>query len=72
MRRMLLLCFVLLAATAAAPQQPAFDLLILNAKVLDGTGNPWFAADVGVRGDRIAAIGSLKGQAAARTIDATV
>lgn len=39
--------------------------------VLDGTGNPWFIADVGVRGDRIASIASLKGQPAARTIDAT-
>lgn len=60
-----------LCVLGAAPRQPAFDLLILNASVLDGTGNPWFVADVGVRGDRITSVGSLKGQPAARTIDAT-
>jgi N-acyl-D-amino-acid deacylase len=38
--------------------------------VLDGTGNPWFRADVGIKGDRIAAVGRLGGEQAARTIDA--
>jgi len=56
-------------APAAADGAP-FDLLITNARVVDGTGNPWYRADVGVRGDRIAAIGSLAGQPATRTIDA--
>jgi N-acyl-D-amino-acid deacylase len=51
-------------------QQPAFDLIIRGGHVLDGTGNPWFAADVGVRGDRIAAVGDLGGAKAAREIDA--
>ncbi len=47
-----------------------FDLLILNGKVIDGSGNPWFRADVAIRGDRIAAVGRL-GQAEAKTrIDA--
>jgi len=36
-----------------------FDLLIRNGKVLDGSGNPWLKADVGIKGDRIAAIGDL-------------
>ena len=53
-------------AAADAP----FDVLINNARVVDGAGNPWFRADVGVRGDRIAAVGRLSGRAAARTIDA--
>ncbi len=49
---------------------PAFDVLILNARVIDGAGNPWFRADVGLRGDRIAEVGRLDGRAANRTIDA--
>ena len=39
-----------------------FDILIVNARVVDGAGNPWFRADVGVRGDRIAAVGRLSGR----------
>ena len=38
--------------------------------MLDGTGNPWFAADVGIRGDRIAKIGDLRGARAARELEA--
>lgn len=47
-----------------------FDILIRNAKVLDGTGSPWFRADVGISGDRIAAVGRLDGAAAPTEIDA--
>lgn len=53
----------------AGPQR--FDLLIRGGRVLDGTGNPWFYADVGIREGRIAAIGQLAGATATRTIDAT-
>jgi len=55
---MRLLFFVALAAAAFAAD---FDVLIRNARVVDGTGNPWLRADVGVRADRIAAIGNLNG-----------
>ena len=51
-------------------QQPAFDLLIRNARVYDGMGNPWIRADVGVAGDRITAVGTLDQAVAKRTIEA--
>lgn len=47
-----------------------FDLLIRNARVLDGTGGPWFRADVGVSGGRIAAVRRNLAGDAARTIEA--
>jgi dihydroorotase/N-acyl-D-amino-acid deacylase len=47
-----------------------YDLLIMNGRVVDGTGNPWFYGDVAVRGDTIAAIGKLTGATARETIDA--
>ena len=48
-----------------------YDLIIRNGHVIDGTGNPWYAADVAIQGDRIAAIGDLRGAQAKREIDAT-
>ena len=42
----------------------------MNAKVVNGAGNPWFKADVGVKGDRIGAVGLLSGLDAERIIDA--
>jgi len=59
----------ILLLAAAANAQP-YDVVIRNGHVIDGTGSPWYAADVGVRGGRIAAIGRLEGAAARRTIDA--
>jgi N-acyl-D-amino-acid deacylase len=48
-----------------------FDLLLTGGTVIDGTGGSRTTADVGVQGDRIAAVGRLAGAAAARTIDCT-
>jgi N-acyl-D-aspartate/D-glutamate deacylase len=50
--------------------QASFDILITNARVMDGSGNPWMRADVGIRGDRIAAIGRLASASAPIVIDA--
>lgn len=47
-----------------------FDVLIRNGRVLDGNGNPWFRADVGIVGDRIEAVGDLSVATAGRVIDA--
>ena len=61
------LLFLTFAATAIAAD---YDLVIRNARVVDGAGNPWFRADVGVKAGKIAAIGSLKTATADRVIDA--
>jgi N-acyl-D-amino-acid deacylase len=64
---------VLASLSARSVQRPAtevFDILIRQARVMDGMGNPWVRADVGIRGGRIAAVGKLDGATAARTIDA--
>jgi dihydroorotase/N-acyl-D-amino-acid deacylase len=57
------------AAPAAAGGAP-FDLIIANGHVIDGTGSPWYSADVGIRDGHIAAIGKLGKAAAKRRIDA--
>lgn len=64
---------VVLAGCGSAGQEGAdgaFDVLITDARIVDGSGNPWYRADVGIRGDRIAEIGELTGRTALRTIDA--
>src|SRR5437762_10860720 len=64
------LATVLLGSLAYA-QAPAYDILITNARIVDGTGAPWFVGDIGIRGDRIAAIGDLHAATAEKRIDAT-
>ena len=59
------------AAPLAAQQSRPFDVLITGGRVLDGTGNPWFRADVGIRDGKIVAVGQLAGASAARVVDAT-
>jgi dihydroorotase/N-acyl-D-amino-acid deacylase len=60
---------LLLFSLATAPGAD-YDLLIRNARVLDGAGNPWMRADVAVAAGRIAAIGQLGSATANQTIDA--
>ncbi|HTL44196.1 MAG TPA: D-aminoacylase [Vicinamibacterales bacterium] len=60
-----------MAAGALVQTSPApFDIVIVNGHVVDGTGNPWYAADVGIRDGRIAAIGRLADAPARQRIDA--
>jgi N-acyl-D-amino-acid deacylase len=47
-----------------------YDILIRNGHILDGTGNPWYSADLAISADRIAAIGDLRDAHAKREIDA--
>jgi len=73
-RWILLLASVLggmpLLLRAQAPAAVVFDVVLAGGRVVDGSGAPWYAADVGIRGDRIAAIGRLSGADARVRIDA--
>jgi N-acyl-D-amino-acid deacylase len=61
--------FALLTAACFA-QSSDFDILIRGGRIADGTGNPWFYGDVGIRNGHIAALGRINGNAT-RTITAT-
>jgi len=51
-------------------QTARYDVVVANGRVVDGTGNPWYRADVGIRAGRIAAIGSIDRASGAQFIDA--
>jgi N-acyl-D-amino-acid deacylase len=67
---MLLLCAV--GGGNARPPQGAqeFDVLIRNGHIVDGTGSPWYSADIAIRGGKIAAIGRMPHADAKQVIDA--
>jgi N-acyl-D-amino-acid deacylase len=56
---------------SAGASAETYDVIIRGGHILDGTGNPWYAADIGIRGDKIAAMGKLDNATAKQTIDAT-
>lgn len=60
------------ASSSAQAQSPTlpFELVITNGHIIDGTGSPWYSADLGVRDGKIAAIGNLAAAPRQRTIDA--
>ena len=65
------ICAALAVSAVAGQSAASYDLLIRNGRVLDGSGNPWFPADVAVKDGRIVAVGRLEGRAATTVIDAT-
>jgi N-acyl-D-amino-acid deacylase len=68
---LLLSAFCLFLASCATQPKPAMlDLKIVNGRIIDGTGAPWYRGDVGVRGDTIISIGDLSHVSATTTIDA--
>lgn len=76
--RLVLLVYLLTAVTGvtrtvrsgeASTVQP-YDLLITNARIVDGSGNPWFRSDIAIKDGRIARVGRIAVSEAARTIDA--
>ena len=67
---MLALVVALGAILPAQTPQSNYDIVILNGRLYDGSGNPWRRADVGIRGDRIVAVGRLTGASATTIVDA--
>src|SRR5438105_9418252 len=66
----LLLLAFMCASETSPPKSVQFDIRIINGQIIDGTGRVRFRADVGIRGDKIEAIGDLSRAAAKLTIDA--
>src|SRR5437763_8168897 len=64
------LAVMVMAACASTKQPPMLDLKVINGRIIDGTGAPWYRGDVGVRGDTIVSIGDLSSVTASTTIDA--
>jgi N-acyl-D-amino-acid deacylase len=72
-------CAVMLTGVAflsrmtSQPVQAAdatYDIIIRNGRVMDGSGNPWINAEIGISQGKIAAIGDLSKASAKTTIDA--
>ena len=74
-RQFALLCAVGILGQTSMPAQSGgqteqFDVVILHGHIIDGTGSPWYSADLGIRNGHIAAIGDLAGAPAKQKIDA--
>jgi N-acyl-D-aspartate/D-glutamate deacylase len=65
-----MLLLILIPAFSTRAADPAYDLLIRGGRIVDGSGNPWFRGDVGIKDQRITAIGRRLTGTATRTIDA--
>ena len=62
--------FIAIACNQGAPQAPDFDLIIEDGSVYDGTGQPPQEVDIGIRGDRVTALGDLSEHSAHRRVSA--
>src|SRR5258708_29259878 len=67
-----LVCALVCAAAMCAQsnQGGAYDVIIKNGRIIDGSGNPWVSGDIAISSDRIAKIGKLENSSAKRVIDA--
>jgi len=57
-------------APVLGAQPPAYDVIIRNGRIVDGTASPWYRADLAIKGDTIVRIAPAIGEPAARVIDA--
>lgn len=60
---------IIFSTVLFAQQSAPFDLIITNGKIMDGSGNPWFYGDLGIRGDRIVEMGALSHTRAKKILD---
>jgi N-acyl-D-amino-acid deacylase len=67
---LLVLTAVLAWAQTPVRESPGFDVIIRNGHIVDGTGSPWYAADIAIAHGRVARIGALGSARARRVIDA--
>src|SRR5947209_4456460 len=70
MRRLTLPTLAIASIVALAAQTPSYDLVIKNARIVDGTGSPWYRGEIAIKSDAIARIAPRIDAAGARTIDA--
>jgi len=66
----LIFAALLFLASTVHTQDPRYDFIISGAHVIDGTGAPWFSADIGIVGDRIVTIGDLSKSSSAKRVNA--
>lgn len=71
MKRRISSLIAVVALAGCATPEPQYDLVIRNGRVFDGTGTPGVVTSVGIRGDRIAALGNLADVTARETVDAS-
>lgn len=70
MKTLLVTAFLLLPFGSPAPPPPKYDLILRGGRIVDGSGNPWYRADVAIQGDRIAVIATRIEGGASREIQA--
>lgn len=65
-----ILLLLLSVVTPAVPQEPTYDLVIGNARIVDGTGNPWYRGSIAIKDGRVAKVGRYYRLAGKYYIDA--
>ena len=71
MKKMGIAVLSALVVAAAFPQQALYDVVIHDGMIVDGTGNPWYRADIGITGGRIQKIGTIPPSAGRKAINAS-
>ena len=69
--RLFIFCALFFSITTFVSAQGSADIIIKNGRILDGTGNSWYYADIAIKDGKIIKIGRLEGITSTKTIDAT-